>query len=194
MNGSKLIVAALGGNAISRADEEGSVEEQFAHSRATAEQLADLIEAGHQLVITHGNGPQIGNLLLRTELEEIPGYPLPMSVAEADIQGGMGYMIAQTLTNELSARGHDRVVATIITTVRVDPNDPDFANPSKPIGRFYDADQARSLREQKAWRLEEVSTGRFRRIVPSPNSTTGLPLSIDSANACLARSGRTRGP
>ncbi len=100
-----LIVVALGGNAISRPDEGGNVDQQFVNSRSTARALADLIAAGHQLVITHGNGPQIGNFLLRNEAAADLIYPLPMEVAVAHVQGGMGYMIAQTLMNELSRAG-----------------------------------------------------------------------------------------
>src|SRR3990170_2741143 len=130
-----LIVVALGGNAISRPQEEGNVDQQFANSRATAKALADLIEQGHHLVITHGNGPQIGNFLLRNEAAAGAIYPLPMEVAVAHVQGGMGYMIAQTLTNELHARGRKDIVATLVTTVLVDHDDPSFRHPTKPVGR-----------------------------------------------------------
>jgi carbamate kinase len=108
------MVVALGGNAISREFEEGNVDQQFANSRATARQLADLIEDGWHLIITHGNGPQIGNFLLRNEAAAGLIYPLPMEVAVAHVQGGMGFMIAQTLTNELHARGDGRFVVPII--------------------------------------------------------------------------------
>src|SRR3989304_23548 len=129
-----LIVVALGGNAISRPDEEGNVDQQFANSRATAKALADLIEQGHQLVITHGNGPQIGTFPPRTEAAAGAIYPLPMEVAVAHVQGGMGFMIAQALTNELNARGFDRMATAIVTTVRVDADDPAFRNPPQPTG------------------------------------------------------------
>src|SRR5262245_37281955 len=103
MTQSPLIVVALGGNAISKEHQEGSVDQQFENSRSTAVALADLIEKGNSLVITHGNGPQIGNFLLRNEVAAGAIYPLPMEVAVAHVQGGMGFMIAQTLTNELHA-------------------------------------------------------------------------------------------
>ncbi len=163
-----LIVVALGGNAISKPDEEGNVDQQFANSRVTARALADLVEAGHQLVITHGNGPQIGNFLLRNRAAAGAIYPLPMEVAVAHVQGGMGYMIAQTLGNELASRSHDRQVVTIVTNVLVDPNDPDFANPTKPIGRALSKEEADEQVRQDGWKMVEVADGRFRRVVPSP--------------------------
>lgn len=170
MVGERLIVVALGGNAISRPSQEGNVDEQFANSRATAKQLADLVEEGYQLVVTHGNGPQIGNFLLRNEAASDAIYPLPMEVAVAHVQGGMGFMIGQTLTNELGrrGRGRDRTVATIVTTVLVDRQDPAFQNPTKPIGRVFAKDEADRLVDQEGWRVTEVSPDRFRRVVPSP--------------------------
>jgi carbamate kinase len=163
-----LIVVALGGNAISRPEEEGIVDQQFANSRATAKALADLIEQGHHLVITHGNGPQIGNFLLRNEAAAGAIYPLPMEVAVAHVQGGMGYMIAQTLTNELNARGYDRMVTAIVTTVRVDGDDPSFRNPTKPIGRVLPKEDAERFARDEGWAIKEVSPGKFRRVVASP--------------------------
>ncbi len=164
-----LIVVALGGNAISLPDQEGNVDEQFANSRVTARALADLVEEGHQLVITHGNGPQIGNFLLRNEAAAEVIYPLPMEVAVAHVQGGMGYMIAQTLMNELSGRGNESVVTTIVTNVLVDLDDPAFANPTKPVGRVLPKDLAeRYAALEKDWTIREIGPGKFRRYVPSP--------------------------
>ncbi len=163
-----LIVVALGGNAISRPDEEGNVDQQFDNSRATARALADLVEQGHHLVITHGNGPQIGNFLLRNEAAAGAIYPLPMEVAVAHVQGGMGFMIAQTLTNELNARGYDRTVTAIVTTVRVDGDDPSFRNPTKPIGRILPKADAERFARSEGWSIKEVSPGNFRRVVASP--------------------------
>jgi len=165
---SGLVVVALGGNAISQAHQEGNVDEQFANSRTTAMQLADLVEAGYQLVITHGNGPQIGNFLLRNEAAADAIYPLPMEVAVAHVQGGMGFMISQTLTNELRRRGHDRVVASIVTSVLVDDDDPAFDDPSKPIGRAVSQDEADDMHREEGWTYAQIASGRFRRVVPSP--------------------------
>jgi len=163
----QLIVVALGGNAITRPDEEGNVREQFANSATAARPLADLIEAGNRLVITHGNGPQIGNFLVRNDAAAAEIYPLPMEVAVAHVQGGMGYMIAQTLMNELAARGRGRVVTTVVTTVLVDRDDPSFAHPTKPIGRVLSKADAERY-ERNGWTLKEIKPGQFRRVVASP--------------------------
>lgn len=163
-----LIVVALGGNAISRPEEEGNVAQQFANSRVTARALADLVEAGHQLVITHGNGPQIGNFLVRNEAAAGIIYPLPMEVAVAHVQGGMGFMIGQCLMNELAARGQQRVVTTIITTVLVDREDPSFRQPTKPIGRRMNREDAERMAAEEEWVIKEVQPGLFRRLVASP--------------------------
>ena len=164
----QLIVVGLGGNAISRPDEEGNVDQQFANSRATARVLADLIEEGHQLVITHGNGPQIGNFLLRNEAAADRIYPLPMEVAVAHVQGGMGFMIALTLTNELANRSRDRVVTAVVTTILVDSDDPSFTAPTKPIGRMLTKKEADHYAAEEGWAIKEVGRGRYRRVVPSP--------------------------
>lgn len=168
MNSHPLIVVALGGNAISRSDEEGNVDQQFANSRMTARTLTDLVESGCQPVVTHGNGPQIGNFLLRNEASPTGLYTLPMEVAVAHVQGGMGFMIAQTFTNELTHRGHDQAVATIITTILVDSDDPAFQDPGKPIGRTVTSDEADRFAADEGWSFKEVQPGKYRRVVPSP--------------------------
>lgn len=162
------IVVALGGNAISRANQQGNVDEQFENSRGTAAALVDLIEAGHQLVITHGNGPQIGNFLLRNTAAAGAVYRLPMVVAVAHVQGGMGYMLAQTINNELHRRGDRRIVTAVVTTVLVDPKDPAFEDPSKPIGTRLTPEAAARFRDIEGWRIKEIEPGVFRRFVPSP--------------------------
>lgn len=129
------IVIALGGNAISPSNEVDTIDNQFAHTRATADRLADLCEQGwDSMVITHGNGPQVGNVLKRVELARDVAPVLPLQICVADTQGGMGYMIQQCVENALNARGIVRMVATVVTQVEVDPADPGFAAPSKPIG------------------------------------------------------------
>lgn len=168
MNSRKLIVIALGGNAISQAHQVGHVADQFENSRATARQLAALVEQGYQPVITHGNGPQIGNFLLRNEAAAGVIYPLDFEVAAAHVQGGMGFMIAQTLTNELQRRGRKVMVTAVVTTVEVDPADPAFRNPTKPIGRTMNkADADRHARDD-GWTMKEIQPGKHRRVVPSP--------------------------
>ncbi|MHC5108685.1 MAG: carbamate kinase [Planctomycetota bacterium] len=163
------IVVALGGNAITQPSQDGRVEEQFANSRLTATALADLVEHGHNLVITHGNGPQIGNFLLRNEAAAGRIYPLPMEVAVAHVQGGMGFMIAETLTNELARRHLDRPVTALITMIEVNHDDPSFAHPSKPIGRILTKQDADYFAGAEGWRVKEVAPGKFRRVVPSPD-------------------------
>ncbi|MGD8452455.1 MAG: carbamate kinase [Phycisphaerae bacterium] len=162
------MVVALGGNAISRPGEEGNVTQQFLNTRQTAVHLADLIEAGCHLVVTHGNGPQVGNVLRRVELAARELYRLPLEICGAHTQGGMSYMIAQCLRNELHKRGIERGVTGIVTSVEVDAADPAFQNPTKPIGSFYQAAEARALQQQHGWQMVEIPQQGFRRVVPSP--------------------------
>lgn len=176
MNESLRIVVALGGNAISRANQRGNVDEQFENSRGTAVALVNLIEAGHQLTITHGNGPQIGNFLLRNTAAAGAIYPLPMVVAVAHVQGGMGYMLAQTITNELNRRGDDRSVTAVITTILVDPQDPAFEDPTKPIGKRLTHEEAERFHGIEGWRIKEIEPGVYRRFVPSPKPSRILEI------------------
>jgi len=179
------LVIALGGNAITRSNEPGTIPQQFAHTAETLEHLTPLFRSDYRLVITHGSGPQIGNILIRVEEGERRVPTLPLDTCDADLQGGMGYMI-QRLACELFRRERiQREVVTVITQVLVDPHDPDFAHPSKPIGSFYDAAQTAQLhRERPHWVFCEVEPGRFRRVMPSPR-----PLRIleeAAINALLA--------
>lgn len=168
MSDRPLIVVALGGNAISRPKQQGNVDEQFENSRQTAIALADLVIDGRQLVITHGNGPQIGNFLLRNLVAAGVVYPLPMEVAVAHVQGGMGYMIAQAMMNELSKRSAEIPVTAVVTTILVDRDDPSFENPTKPIGRMLTIEDAERLAREEGWKTKEIHTGTFRRVVASP--------------------------
>ena len=183
----ETLVIALGGNAITRSGEPGTIPQQFEHTAETLEHLKPLFHSDSRLVITHGSGPQIGNILIRVEEGERRVPRLPLDTCDADCQGGMGYMI-QRLAYELFQReGIPRQVATVITQVLVDRNDPDFANPSKPIGSFYTADEIAQLQAEKPnWVIREFGKGRFRRVVPSPR-----PLKIleCEAIACLLNAG-----
>ena len=123
----KTLVVALGGNAISIPGQLGTIDEQFSRSRTTAQVLTQAILAGYHPIITHGNGPQVGNVLRRVEIARNELYPLPLELCVADTQAGMGYMIAQCLVNELTRCGRQEDVTTIVTTVRVDPADPSAA-------------------------------------------------------------------
>lgn len=165
----EILVIALGGNAITRPGEPGTIPQQFAHTAETLDHLKTLFQSGCGLVITHGNGPQIGNILIRVEEGERRVPRLPLDTCVSDSQGGMGYMIQRLACEMFRREGIRRNVATIITQVVVDAADPDFAHPSKPIGEFYSPGQAASLcRDRPHWRLREIEPGRFRRVVPSP--------------------------
>jgi carbamate kinase len=167
-----VLLVALGGNAISRSGDEPSVAAQFGRTRETAETLLPIIESGrYRLVITHGNGPQVGNILLRADLAAEEGVlpPLPIDAAVADTQGAMGYMIQQCLSNALWESGIRIPVVTVVTQVIVDENDEAFVNPTKPVGRYYRAEEAERLIGEHGWVMREDPQGRgWRRVVPSP--------------------------
>jgi carbamate kinase len=139
----KLAVVALGGNAIMQKGEEGNIHQQFANTRKTLNAIMELIRRDYRLVITHGNGPQVGNLFLMVEATRDVVPEIPLGVCVADTQGQMGYMIQQSLQNRLIREGYDRQVMTLVTQVIVDRNDPSFQNPTKPIGPFYTKEEAR---------------------------------------------------
>jgi carbamate kinase len=165
----ETLVIALGGHSITRPGEPGTIPQQFEHTAETLDHLKPIFRSGCGVVITHGNGPQIGNILIRSEEGERQVPRLPLDTCVSDSQGGMGYMI-QRLACELFRReGINRTAATVITQVLVDRGDPDFMHPSKPIGRSYDREQAAQMqRERPHWLLHELEPGQFRRMVPSP--------------------------
>lgn len=166
----QLIVIALGGNALLQRGQKGSFDEQFRNVKETVAKVADLIQRGHKIVLTHGNGPQVGATLLRHEAAKsiVPAFPLDACGAET--QGFIGYMIQQALRNELKSRGLDKYVITIITRVIVDKHDSAFQNPTKPIGPFYSKEEAAKVKEQKSDLVIKEDAGRgYRRVVPSPD-------------------------
>jgi len=166
----KLLVIALGGNALLKRGQKGSFEEQYLNVRTTATKIADLIERGYKIVLTHGNGPQVGATLLRHEAAKSIVPPFPLDACGAETQGFIGYMIQQALRNELKARGIDKYVVTVITRVIVDKHDLAFQNPTKPIGPFYSKDEADTLKQQKPDLTIKEDAGRgYRRVVPSPD-------------------------
>ncbi|NJD98511.1 carbamate kinase [Thermococcus sp. LS1] len=168
----KRVVIALGGNAILQRGQKGTYEEQMSNVMKTAKQIVDIILDGdYEVVITHGNGPQVGALLLHMDAgQQLHGIPAqPMDVAGAMTQGQIGYMIQQAIRNELKRRGVERPVATIVTQTLVDKNDPAFQNPSKPVGPFYDEETAKRLAKEKGWVVIEDSGRGWRRVVPSPD-------------------------
>ena len=164
----KRLIVAIGGNAIVPAGDPGDAAGMRRRLDATAERLVDLVAAGHELIVTHGNGPQVGNILRRVELASSELYPIPLEVCVADTQAGMGYMIAQCLSNAMGRRNLTNDVTAVVTTVIVDRDDPAFANPSKAIGQPLPADLAEKHRTEDGWKVREEKKGWFRRVVPSP--------------------------
>lgn len=162
-----LAVVAVGGNAISP-PKDTSLAAMKAHVATTARKLADLVDAGFELVVTHGNGPQVGNLLLQNEeaRHRVPAMPLDVCVAESQAQ--IGYLLQQALQNEFAARGAPRTVASVVTQVVVDANDPAFRDPTKPVGPVYPEDMDLSVMRAKGWHLTRDPRGGWRRVVPSP--------------------------
>ena len=157
------VVAALGGNALLRRGEPLTAEAQRANVKTAAESLAAIVRAGHQLVVTHGNGPQVGLLALQGAAYK-PDEAYPLDVLGAETEGMIGYIIEQELENAL---GHDRPVATLLTQVRVDRDDPAFRNPTKFVGPVYDREEAEARAEAAGWQIAQDGD-RWRRVVPSP--------------------------
>lgn len=170
------MVIALGGNAIKKPKERGTASEQFQNVRETCECIWELFK-DHEIVITHGNGPQVGNILIQQESGEpyVPGMPLDICVAES--QGLIGYMIQQSLKNILEAHGIHKEVVTIVTQVLVDEKDPAFNNPTKPVGPFYTRERAEVLRTEGISIAEDAGRG-YRRVVPSPDPKLVLEADV----------------
>ena len=167
----KIAVVAFGGNAIIRGDQIGTIEEQEKNTYETCLDVIPLLERGYELIITHGNGPVVGNILQRNEagweLYKIPKMPLDICVA--DSEGGMGYMIEMQMMNALNSKGLKKSVVTLITQVEIDKSDPAFQNPTKPIGKFYTEEEAKKFQSENKWIMEEDPRKRgWRRLVPSP--------------------------
>jgi len=171
-NGKKVVVA-LGGNAITREFEEGDIHQQFANTRRSLIGVMDLVKRGYRIAITHGNGPQVGNAMIRVEESRYLVPPVPLGVIVADLEGGMGYMIAQSLQNKLHLHHIDREVVTIVAQVIVDRNDPSILNPTKFVGPFYKEDEVEKLQKERGWIVKYDAGRGYRRVVPSP-----IPLKI----------------
>ena len=186
----KLAVVALGGNALLRRDQVGTIEEQEQNTSETLENLVFLINEGYDLVITHGNGPQVGNILMRNDAgEQLYNIAqMPIDICVADTQGGIGYMIERVFRNVLNKHGISKNVICVVTQVQVDINDPAFSDPQKRVGRIYSKEQADDMALKKDWIFkEEVKTqGGYRRVVPSP-----VPVGVmnESIICDLARKG-----
>lgn len=173
----KLAVVAVGGNSLITDKHHPDVPHQWDAVRETCRHLADMVEDGWTLVVTHGNGPQVGYILRRNELASHEVHPTPLDVIGADTQGSIGYMLQQALRNELNSRGIDKPVVSVVTQVLVDRDDPGFKNPTKPIGSFMEEADARKF-EAEGWQVVEDAGRGWRRVVASP-----IPLEVVEQDA-----------
>jgi len=166
----KVAVVAIGGNSLIKDKDHQTVEDQYQAAKETAKHLVNMIEQGWDIAIGHGNGPQVGFILRRSEIaHRVEGmHELPLDVCGSDSQGAIGYALQQNIQNELRKRGIDKIAATVITQVRVDPNDPAFQEPSKPIGSFMEQEEAQRRKEEDGWDVVEDAGRGWRRVVPSP--------------------------
>src|SRR5512136_2052172 len=177
----KVALVAFGGNAMLPEDQRGLQSEQMRNAQKAAQLMAEIIRKGYELIIVHGNGPQVGNILLQMEAaaNTIPAFPL--DVCDAMTEGSMGYMLERAILNELRKRSIDKEVATVLTQVVVDREDRAFQRPTKPIGPFYTSFRAGQLKRENKWQMVEDAGRGFRRVVPSP-----LPIDIIPKHAIRA--------
>lgn len=168
MSASPLAVIAIGGNSLITDKSKMSVTDQYRAAGETSRHIAGLVAAGYRVVVTHGNGPQVGFILLRSDIAKDKLHQVPLESCVADTQGAIGYQIGQTLANELNQRGISRSIATVVTQVAVAPDDPAFADPTKPIGPFYSEAEAAKCRDENGWDMKEDAGRGWRRVVASP--------------------------
>jgi carbamate kinase len=181
MTEKKIAVVAVGGNSLIIDKAHQTIPDQYAAASESMKHIAGMIQAGWEVVITHGNGPQVGFILRRAELALNELHPVPLDYCGADTQGAIGYMFQQALYNEFLSRKMDKLAATVVTQVLVDQNDPAFKTPSKPIGSFMDEKDAVQRKEEDGWSVVEDSGRGWRRVVPSP-----LPKRIIQSKAIQA--------
>jgi carbamate kinase len=174
----KTAVVVLGGNAIIRRGQEGNIAQQFANTQKALEEVMELIRRDYRLIITHGNGPQVGNLFLMVESTRDFIPELPLGVCVADTQSQIGYMIQQSLKNLLIREGYERSVITVITQVIVDERDPYLKTPKKPIGPFYSEEKAQEIEQVYKWKIVGDSERGYRIVVPSPEPVRIVELEI----------------
>lgn len=165
---SKLVVVAVGGNSLITDEKKVTVPDQYEAACKTMVHVADLIEDGYNIVLTHGNGPQVGFILLRSEIARNVIHTVPLDSCVADTQGAIGYNFQMALGNELRKRNINKHVVTVVTQVLVDKDDPAFKNPDKPIGKFYTKEEAMERKEKDGWDVMEDAGRGWRRVVPSP--------------------------
>lgn len=162
------VVVALGGNALLRRGDEDSADVMRKNARMAAERVADVAELGWEIVVTHGNGPQVGRILLQNEAARDWVHPMPLDVCGAESQGQIGYLLQVTIGDVFYERGMEKPVATVITFTRVRPDDPAFSKPTKPIGPHYEEDEAKRFAAERGWTVASTPEGQWRRVVPSP--------------------------
>jgi carbamate kinase len=172
-NGKKVAVVAVGGNSLIKDKAHQTIPDQFAAASESMAHIAGMIEAGWDVVVTHGNGPQVGFILRRSELSAHELHTVPLDYCGADTQGAIGYMFQRALHNEFQNRGIGKTAATVITQVRVDGGDPAFETPSKPIGTFMEQATAERRQQEDGWQVVEDAGRGWRRVVPSP-----IPIEI----------------
>ncbi|MDD3996090.1 MAG: carbamate kinase [Sphaerochaetaceae bacterium] len=176
MEKSKLIVIAIGGNSLIEDDKHVSVQSQYEAARKTAANIVRLVKAGHRVVLAHGNGPQVGFILLRSEYAKSILHTVPLDSCVADTQGAIGYQLQMALYNEFIKAGLEQPVATVVTQVEVDPYDPSFAKPTKPIGSFMSEHDAQQHRIKDGWDIVEDAGRGYRRVVASPKPVSIIEL------------------
>jgi carbamate kinase len=164
----KIALIAIGGNALLQQNQRGLQEEQLENARQTAEMFGNVIQGGYSLCVVHGNGPQVGNILIQQETASLRIPPYTLDVCDAMTQGSMGYMIERMLINRLAFLKLEVPVSTILTEVVVDQDDPGFEHPTKPVGPFYNRFRAEELQKQKRWNMKEDAGRGYRKVVPSP--------------------------
>jgi carbamate kinase len=165
----KTAIIALGGNALSQKGQAGTIYEQFANTRESLEEIMEFVRQDYNLCLTHGNGPQVGDELLRMDLTHDVVPPLPLGVCVAGTQGTIGYMIQQSFQNALRKGKVDREVVTLVTQVMVHADDPSIANPAKYVGKRYTESEAQAMADKFGWTVKEQEEGQWRRVVPSPD-------------------------
>jgi carbamate kinase len=173
----RLAVVAFGGNALLRPEDRGTQEEQIARAKQAARWLAEIARLGYKLIVVHGNGPQVGNILVQAEEASTKIPPQSLDVCVAQTEGSIGFVLQQAIRNRLESIGSGGEVATILTEVEVDPNDPAFKRPTKPIGPFFTRYRAEALERDLGWTMREDAGRGWRHVVPSPR-----PLRILNVN------------
>lgn len=173
-----IAVIAFGGNALLRPEDQGKIEEQLQRAYDCALWLVPLTNQGYKLVVVHGNGPQVGNLMLQMEEASTKIPPLPLDVCDAMTEGSMGYILELALRNQFKKMGKKLQIATILTPILVDPKDPGFENPTKPIGPFYTKFRAEQLSKEYGWIIKEDAGRGYRKVVPSPKPIKILNIDL----------------